>query len=425
MVTSEKQVIVYYPNWYLGSKKAAEGGEVGSIAWEDVTMVNHAFFAPYPDDIDAESSFERRAKGLDARTAFKCVSTNPSADFGDMTKSEYNDSPRNHFAQYEIYAGHYPEVKIMISVGGWSRSGFFSEMCHTAKGRASFISSLVELLKKYPFIAGIDIDWEYPAGSVDGERQSEGTYNEGCPIWESAASDNANFTLLLSEMRAEFDKEFGKGGKLITACACASAEWALKCQDWQKFAQHLDYINIMTYDLTGTWAEVTGHHSPANLTRKIVEYFIDQKTDMSKVNIGSPMYPIWMKMKGDVLPENIIGAPTIPGAIEKIDANTDADILMLKQAYDIDATQRFEREGSSGWTAGFDDEAGAAYLYNSNPESPYYMWFASYENLKSLKCKIDIVHQYKLAGIIVWESAQDTPEHMMVGLMRDGLLRRS
>ena len=45
-----KQVIVYYPNWYLGDKAAGDGGEVGSIAWDSVTMVNHAFFEAYPAD---------------------------------------------------------------------------------------------------------------------------------------------------------------------------------------------------------------------------------------------------------------------------------------------------------------------------------------------------------------------------------------
>ena len=38
-----KQIITYYPNWNLGSKDAKAGGEVGSIAWDSVTMVNHAF----------------------------------------------------------------------------------------------------------------------------------------------------------------------------------------------------------------------------------------------------------------------------------------------------------------------------------------------------------------------------------------------
>ncbi len=428
----KKEVIVYYPNWYLGSKKASEGGEVGSIDWESVTIINHAFFAPFPAGAETESSFDRKKNGLSARTEFKCVSTNESADFNDQKKSELNDEPRNHFAQYAVYAEKYPDVKIMISVGGWSRSGFFSEMVYTKEGRQSFIESLVELMKKHTFISGIDIDWEYPAGSKDGQRNPEGPGDEGCPIWDTAAGDNENFAYLLSEMRDSFDKEFGEGEKLITACASASTSWTLECQDWEAFAPHLDYINIMSYDLTGAWAGVAGHHTPANLTKNAVTYFINKSIPAAKLNIGSPMYPIWMKLASEVSVKNVVGA------------KVDSKAYMNLSITDTTHTQRFEHESVvgytysvvdgqvkivekydnsyggtvKGWNAGFDEKAGAAYLYNNDSSSPYYKWYATYENPLSLQKKVDLINEYDLAGIIVWESTQDTENHLMVGLMK-------
>ncbi|MBO4377172.1 MAG: hypothetical protein J5811_07770, partial [Lachnospiraceae bacterium] len=168
-----KQVIVYYPNWYLGDKAGADGGEVGSIAWDSVTIVNHAFFEVYPADGTTDSTFDWRSAGNEPRTQFACVSTEPEADFEDDEISELNDSPRNHFTQYGIYAEKYPDVKIMISVGGWTDCGYFSEMCYTEEGRQSFTESCVDLMKEYPWIDGIDIDWEYPAGDPDGERWPE------------------------------------------------------------------------------------------------------------------------------------------------------------------------------------------------------------------------------------------------------------
>lgn len=433
--SGQKQVIVYYPNWNLDLKAADAGGEVGSIAWDSVTIINHAFFAPTPDDGTTESSWDRKAQNLEARTKFKLVSTIPSADFEDDKKSAYNDLPRNHFTQYAEYSRKYPDVKIMISVGGWTRSGYFSEMVYTPEGRTSFITSCVDLLKEYSFIGGIDIDWEYPAGSMDGPRYPENDDDQGCPIWSSPAEDNSNFTLLLSEMRSTFDKEFGEGTKLITACASSSTGWTLPCQDWVAWEPYLDYINIMTYDLAGKWAGVTGHQTPENLTLSAVAYFVTHKIEKSKLNIGSPMYPLWLKMKGDKIPSYVMGAA--------IDTSAD----MTEPISDTAHTQQFEHESvigytysivdnkcvkeedfdkseggtKTGWVAGFDKSAGAAYLYNNDPKSPYYMWFATYENPLSLQCKIDMIHHYNLAGIIVWESTQDTPDHLMIKRMYDGL----
>ncbi len=412
-VSAPKQIIVYYPNWYLNSKPAGEGGEVGSIAWESVTMINHAFFEPFPDDGSTQSSWDQKAAGLEARTKFKCISTDPESDFYDETKSAFNDYPRNHFKQYEIYAKEYPGVKIMISVGGWTKSGFFSEMSTTEEGRKSFIASCVDLMKQYPFISGIDIDWEYPAGSPDGQRYPESETDEGCPIWSSPADDNANFTSLLKEMRETFEVEFGPGVKLMTACASSSTGWTLPCQDWVSYEPYLDYINIMTYDLAGKWAGVTGHHSPENLTKSAMAYFFTKKIDKEKLNIGSPMYPLWLKMAGEEVPKYVVNAP--------IDITAD----MTLPVSDTTHTQKFEKESVTGYT--YYVENGICVkgdLYNNDPDSPFYMWFATYENPLSLQRKLDLIEHYNLAGIIVWESTQDTADHMMVNRMSEGLNER-
>ncbi len=432
---TDRQVIVYYPNWYLEEKSADEGGEVGSIPWDSVTIINHAFFTPYPDGDSTESSFERKKKNLPARTEFKCVSTRPEEDFEDQTRSQFNDLPRNHFVQYEKYAKDYPDVKIMISVGGATNSGFFSEMCHTSEGRESFTASLVELMQEYPFISGIDLDWEFPAGSMDGERQSEGEGDEGCPIWESASDDNRNFSLLLAEMREAFDEKFGEGDKLITACASGSIDWVLPCQQWEDFAQHLNYINIMSYDLAGTWDGVTGHHSPENKTEDVINYFLTKGIAPQMLCIGSPMYPIWFKMKGKKIPDAVVGARIVagaklPGALGDISATQQLESeCVTGYTYAMDdgyaaMGERFDHSSNgsrTGWNADFDEEAGAAYLYNNNPKSKYYKWFASYENPLSLQRKLNLILSYDLAGIIVWESTLDTKEHLMLNHMAAGL----
>jgi len=55
----------------------------------------------------------------------------------------------------------YPHLKVMISVGGWTWSGGFSDMALTKASRKTFIDSAIAFLNQHK-LDGIDLDWEYP-----------------------------------------------------------------------------------------------------------------------------------------------------------------------------------------------------------------------------------------------------------------------
>lgn len=429
---TEKQVVVYFANWNLGSKPGAEGGEVASIPWEDVTYINHAFWAVAPADGSTATSVEQRTSGEGARTQFTIVSTAPDKDYEDTAKSEINpDMERNHFAEYAAYSEKYPDVNILISIGGWSASGYFSEMAYTPEGRQSFIQSCLDLMDRYPWIDGIDIDWEYPGGSKDGERKPESASDQGCPIFGSAAEDSTNFAALLSELRAAMDEHYGEGTKKLTACASASTGWTLPMQDWAAFAPHLDMINIMTYDLAGIWDGVTGEASSRNGAKAAVVYFKDLDISLNKLCIGSPLYATTYLLK-DVHSEQVLGAPC-----ESYKPNsTDLDETIM-QSFVAEAVSGYTLEledgkyvmgdtfdnGGTGWHLAYNEKRGSAYMYNDDESSPYYKWFLSYENEYSLQEKLDYINSANLAGIIVWETSQDTHDHKFISQMADNLLK--
>ncbi|MBP5652340.1 MAG: hypothetical protein J6X17_02830 [Lachnospiraceae bacterium] len=389
-----KEIIVYFPNWKLGEKN----GNVEDIPWESVTMVNHAFWEIVPVGEETETSFERRADGKPARTEFAIASTLPEAD-------------EKIFAKYAEYHEQYPDVKIMISIGGWSRCGFFSEMAYTEEGRASFVKACVDLIKQYDWIAGIDIDWEYPSGSNDGERRPEDESDQGCPIFGTALEDRINFPELLKALKAGLDAEFGEGTKLLTACASSSTGWTLPNQNWEAASQFLDYINIMTYDMAGDWDDQPGHASSVSGTKNAMAYFIIKGVDKTKLNIGIPYYGTGFRLaEGTKAPNG--SKIVVPNGISK-------DFLTVSQI------QKFEQEAvpveESGWHKGYNDKVGGAYLWNDDENSEYFCWYISYECTDAIDGKFALIDQYSLAGVLVWEITEDTPDHEFTKYLADML----
>ena len=54
-----------------------------------------------------------------------------------------------------------PDLKVIISIGGWAWSNWFSDAALTPESREGFGKSAIELMQKY-HLDGIDLDWEYP-----------------------------------------------------------------------------------------------------------------------------------------------------------------------------------------------------------------------------------------------------------------------
>ncbi len=423
------EVIVYFANWNLDSKEAEFGGEVAGIPWESVTYINHAFWEVMPVEEPEVSSFDRRTTDLGARTEFIVAPTSEEYDMLDEGESAMVPGlKRNHFAEYEYFSTLYPDVNVMISVGGWSDSGFFSEMAYTEEGRNSFTQSCIELIKKYPWIDGIDIDWEYPAGSNDGERYPEDESDEGCPIFGTPAEDRENFAHLMKCLREGMDAEFGAGAKKLTACASASTGWTLPNQDWALAEPYLDLINIMTYDLAGTWDGSAGLASSVNGAKAAVLYFKVKGIPLEKLCIGSPMYAtVWKIKEGATININGMTEDEAPNP-EEIDAEQIAYFESIAESgyekvFENGIWKKGEEfdSGKPGWHFKYHKIQGGVFMYNNDETSPYYRWYISYENELSLYGKLKLIKEYDLAGIIVWESSEDTHDHKLVKQMGDYL----
>lgn len=80
-----------------------------------------------------------------------------------------------------ILRSKYPNMKIGVSVGGWTRSGDFPAVAADPAKRANFANNVAKLVDYlgYDFV---DIDWEYPTAVRASDPEGNGvTIDEGCP----------------------------------------------------------------------------------------------------------------------------------------------------------------------------------------------------------------------------------------------------
>ena len=355
------RVTVYFANWNVYS---SSDGQVSSLPWDRLDCVNHAFWK-----IIAEG---------------EGFSIAPADAWADVDES----NPQAHFPQYARYSARYPDTDILLSIGGWTYSGLFSQMALTQKGRASFIQSCLDTLDAYPFLDGLDLDWEYP-----GVYRKGGKGDQGNPV---AGDDKANYTLLLKELRDALNEHFGPGAKRLTVCAGASGN-ILSRQDYRALSAYVDQINLMTYDLTGVSSAFTGHHSPLYgeaSADAAVKYLLSQGVPAKKISIGTPLYSRgWQKIDLSSSPLGASGVGASSGT------------LLWRQLNKLEASASpLDRPG---WHAGYDEAAEAAYLWNDDPSSSDYRRFLTYENARSLAAKLRYIREKGLGGLIVWQSGGD------------------
>jgi len=229
-------------------------------------------------------------------------------------------------------------------------------------------------LVRYDF-DGLDLDWEYPG--FGGDNCDDRT--------EGRAEDKQDYIHLLTELKAAFKPH----DFLLTAALAGGRNEIDRAYDIAAVSQHLDFINLMTYDYHGAYDHATSHNSPLHLDPKAtkrdqeltieytVDYFIKNGTDPKKIILGIPLY-------GHIFPlgnasQHGVGAPAPQTGREQ-------------RAYNKLCVQ-FHKE--PGWQMFWDDIAQVPYAVKGST-------WVSFDNLKSIEKKLEYIVAKKLGGSMVW-----------------------
>ncbi|MBQ3658078.1 MAG: glycoside hydrolase family 18 protein [Bacteroidales bacterium] len=267
----------------------------------------------------------------------------------------------------------YPSLKILVSVGGYGTAEVFSKMCFNDSTRAIFVDDAVRFVRYYS-LDGIDVDWEFP-GMNRNTREA----------------DKENFTSLLKELRAAFDKASKEDGKkYLLTIAAGAFELYLSYTDIRAIIPLTDYFFLMTYDFFGQWNKHTGHHTNLYLPESQNSSHSVEKITSSYIKKGVPPEKI------------IIGAAFYGRKWKNVEAEDNGLFKSGKGVGSVPYSKIVPLTKNPKYIRYWDSTAYAPTLYNMTDKI-----FISYEDEESVRRKVDYVFIKNLGGLMYWEYFSD------------------
>ncbi len=310
---------------------------------------------------------------------------------GRIVEGSANDA--TNFAVLTALKKDNPRLTVLVSVGGWLWSGRFSDAVLTSASRAVFIDSVAAFLTRYQ-LDGLDIDWEYP-GLI-------GAGNKFRP------EDKQNYTLVLKELRARFDKmEKEPHHRLYLTIATGASTEFLEHTEMGKVQKYVDTVNLMAYDYYEPGdGKITGNHAPlfinpadpkAVSADKSVTEYEQAGVPAEKLVLGVPFYGhVWGQVPATSHGLFQTGQP-VPNAFANY---ASISSTMLGQ----------------GYTRYWDSAASVPYLYSEQKQI-----FVSYEDPESLALKCKYILDRHLAGVMFWDYESD-PSGALLDAVDSGLM---
>ncbi|PPQ78226.1 hypothetical protein CVT25_015545 [Psilocybe cyanescens] len=315
-----------------------------------------------------------------------------------------------------VAEAHKHGVKALVSIGGWTGSRGFSTNVGSAENRTAFVKTVVDLARKYS-LDGIDFDWESPA-------------NQGIGCNAISPNDTVHFLSFLEELRKD-----PLGSKIIISAAVATVPFigpdGNPLADVSGFAEVLDYIAIMNYDIWGPWSASVGPNAPLNDTCasaenqdgsavSAVQKWNKAGIPLHQIVLGVAAYGHSFKVaqadafvKGSVsqlaaFPPFDASAPPVGDAWDDgagIDEcgnaqapGGDVDFWgMIAQGY-----LRADGTPNDGIAFRFDSCSQTPYAYNATSEI-----MVSFDNAQSFAAKGSYIRDANLRGFATWEAGGD------------------
>jgi len=248
----------------------------------------------------------------------------------------------------------------------------FSELAASQSHQDAFFESLLSFMDKYGF-DGVDIDWEYPVAE---ERSGK-------------PEDFDNYVTFLKNLRGVL----GNRGLTITLPA---SFWYLQHFDIKNMEPILDWFNIMSYDLHGTWDGTNPYLGP----------YINSHTNLTEVDLAMDL--LW---RNDIDPKKVVMGMGFYGR-----SFTLSDPSCKTPGCGFSAGGNPGKCSASAGSLMFSEikeivDAGADVVHDEKAGVKMVTWdtnqWVSYDDDETLQTKMDFANELCLGGVMVWAASTD------------------
>ncbi|MDT5037367.1 MAG: chitinase [Micromonosporaceae bacterium] len=349
-----------------------------------------------------------------------CASADPWADWQvpftadqtvDGTADVAGQPLSGNFNQLRELKRKFPNLKIQISLGGWTLSKYFSDAVLTDASRQQLAASCIDMFIKgnLPGAApgaaagvfdGIDFDWEWPG--------SEG--NVGNVI---RPEDKQNFTLMLREFRRQLDA-YGRTTRThysTTAFLSASPAKIGSAYEVRKVFAALDFATVQGYDMHGSWETVTNHQSalrppagepqsPDFTVSRAVNTLISQGAPRGKIVVGVPFYSYGWTSLASTANHGLFQTSAAPAPGSAVPG--------------LEDYRNLKALPSTGFIVYRDRRAGFSWLFNGTT-------FWTFDDPTVMSWKTDYVRDQHLGGAMAWSLDADDAQGSLMAALAHGL----
>ena len=424
----------YYPSTLAGNGAATKLDTI-IYDFENIDPTNLTCFETIKAS-DASNDSDPNA-GDGAGDAFADYQKGYSGNSVDGSSDVFSQPLAGNFNQLRELKVKFPNLKILLSIGGWTYSKYFSSAAATQASRQKFVSSCIDMFLQGNLPTGVqgdqhggpasaagifdgfDIDWEYPA-SANGH-----TGNIHSP------ADTANYTALLQEFRTELTAFGQKTGRTFElSAALPSGQDKIDLIQTSQIGQYLDFGDVMTYDMHGAWENSTNFQAPLHSspqdpspviapgnekynidtaitawTKGLSDYGIPGGFPAGKINLGIPWY--WRGWTGVQAGANhgLYQAATGPSAA--FGTSQTAGVADWKELVAAGLTGNSADNFSDPVTLG-------SWIYDGNN-------FYTGATPKSIAAEDAYVQSQGLAGVFAFSLDQDDSSSTLLNAMTGGL----
>ena len=429
----------YYPQWGIYGRNfwlnnVDDSGEAAKLthlnyAFENISSSTQQCFAttsptsPNPQDPNqGDNAGDSTADYAWPVTAANSVDGRDDGGWGGLGPVKGN------FNQLKKLKAKYPNLKVLVSLGGWTYSKYFSDAASTPAKRQALARSCIDMYIKgnlpvhqgmggpgtgANIFDGIDLDWEWPGA-------------EGHPGNHFGAQDKANNTLLIAEFRNQLNALTAQTGKPYLLTAFLPADPAKVAAGWDigpgGVFNYLDFGNVQGYDFHGAGSDNswepnrTGHQSnlfactddpyPFHFSiDSAISVYLNAGVDAKKLTVGFPLYGRgWQQVQS--------GPTGANGSWQT--ANGAAPGQFAEEA----GTRGYANLLSAvpGMTVFHNTQCIATYGYTGNGGQ----WW-TFDDAWSIGQKTAWIKSKGLGGAMVWELSGDTSSAALMTAISNGL----